>query len=349
MRILKYLLLLIILTVVTGSIFILTQSSSYTVTSETESEISENTIFEYVKDLKNWEAFCFYNQTKKIILDCSDINSSLQKCTGNDYIEEIENTKVLKDSLMQNIVWFNGHKSQNNWTFESIENNKTRIIWTTKGELSFIEKIKKNITGGIPLEIRKTQEEGLKNLNKVLAEELNTYEIEENGIVTIEAIHYLQIKAETDIAGFYPKVNSVLPYLEDFFNKNAIERAGLSRVIFDTYDEKNNKVLFSVCIPTKEEIFTTPDSEITESSAKTHKAVKVTLIGDYKHSKKAWDAAFAYIEKHDLEIDYTGSFSEIYVVNSLKTSKSPQWKTEIYIPIKTVAHFSDSNISAEPH
>lgn len=334
MRILKYILLLIILTAVSGSVYVFTQDGIYSVSSETEIDVPEKRVYQYIKDIRNWGSFCFSDSTAASVFECSH-DLTAQKCTGTGNIKSIEALSVSKDSLAQNILWFDKHESTSFWSFESSENNKTNITWRIQGELNFFQKLKKIITGGIPTEIKKIQTAALKNLGKVLVEELNFYEITENGVVTLQEIHYLQIKAETDIPGFYPKVSLLLAYLEDFFNENKIERAGSPMVIFDSYSENKNEVIFSVCIPTKEDIFTTPESEITESLRKAYSAAKVTWRGDYMHSKKAWDAAFAYIEKNRLEIDDAGYFSEIYVVNENTKQKPSEWITEIYIPVKS--------------
>ena len=65
------------------------------------------------------------------------------------------------------------------------------------------------------------------------------------------------------------------------------------------------------------------------------RALKVTLIGDYSHIRKAWDEGFKYIERNKLIEDKLGSYIETYKVFSPNEKEPSKWVTEIYIPIVT--------------
>ena len=50
-----------------------------------------------------------------------------------------------------------------------------------------------------------------------------------------------------------------------------------------------------MCVPVKEKVFTTPDSQIQGKNYSSFLAIKTTLIGDYSHLKKAWAKTRNYI------------------------------------------------------
>ena len=105
-------------------------------------------------------------------------------------------------------------------------------------------------------------------------------------------------------------------------------------VIYHNYDTSKGITTLSVCIPIKEEVFTSPGSDITSGKFTSFDAVKTTLKGDYSHTKEAWEKAIAYIQKNNLTQDFALPYVEIYTKNNEQVANPSQWITEIYIPIK---------------
>ena len=106
-------------------------------------------------------------------------------------------------------------------------------------------------------------------------------------------------------------------------------------VIYHTYDVANGITNFSVCVPVKEEIFTSPGSDITGGKLESFQAVKTTLTGDYSHSKEAWDKAMEYFTKNNLIKNPLIPSMEIYT-KGIEQEKSPsKWVTTIYIAVNS--------------
>jgi hypothetical protein len=99
-----------------------------------------------------------------------------------------------------------------------------------------------------------------------------------------------------------------------------------------------------VCIPIKEEMFTSPGSEYEGGKYTDFKALKTSLKGDYSHLPKAWDKAHAYITEKALQENTTGTYIELYSKGVAKSKRPSEWITDLYIPIgaPTILPVTDS-------
>ena len=337
MRILKYILLLISLVALALVVFIATKDGSYSVTSSRVIKLEKSTLFQYVNDYKNWEDFCSLKE------DDTQLKFTFPENTvgvGGAFSWDggLESGKMqtiyLKenDSIAQNISW-NGTESKANIIFRDTIGG-TKVRWSCKGNQSFLGKFYALFSGGIEKKLTQNFENSLAKLDKVLTKEINTYDISINGLVEVNKITYLKRRSVSKIPDFYTKVQKQMPLLLNFVKDNNVATFGSPFVAFDSYDIPNNLVKFAIAIPLKEEIFTTPESEFITDSILPYQAVKITLKGDYSHSKEAWDKGTEYIKQNNMEESATGTYQEVYT-KSRKDIKYPsQWITEIYIPVK---------------
>ena len=184
------------------------------------------------------------------------------------------------------------------------------------------------------------------NLKQLLNKELKNYTITVDGIQTVSEVFYLQQKVVCEIPDFYSKVFQIFAKMQQFFEEKNIVEIGHPMVIFDSHDIPQNQVKFNVCFQIPEEIFTSPESEVTCVKRTTYDALKVTLKGDYSHSKKAWDKGFAYLQANNLVESETGRPMEVYVKSSMQTQRPSEWITEIFIPVKSIETIVSPNVPA---
>lgn len=337
MRILKYIFLLILLVFVALCVYIFTQESLYSVNEKLVIQLPKSTLFNYVNDYKNWKEFnegLLKDSTTQVDFSKVSIGVGASMNWKNDTSEGTIQTIFLNqnDSISQKVDWM-GNNLKSFWLFKETAKG-TEVTWNVSGELDFKAKLYKFFSKGVDQEIQSTLKASLKNLNQLLSKELNNYSITVEGIQTVNEVFYLQQKSVCKIPDFYSNVFLLFPKMQLFFEENSIKNIGHPMVIFDNYDVPGNKVSFSICLQIPEEIFTSPDSEITCGKRLNYQAVKVTLKGDYSHSKEAWDKGFAYIKANNLQESETGNYMEIYVKNFSQTHRPSEWITEIYIPIK---------------
>ena len=109
--------------------------------------------------------------------------------------------------------------------------------------------------------------------------------------------------------------------------------AGAPFVAYHKWDEENNAVMFSCCVPTTEKVITT-DNNILTGQLQPFKAIKTTLNGDYSNLKEAWETATKYIKDNGLEEIHNLPVLEVYLTDPKSKPNPADWITEIYIPIK---------------
>ena len=337
MRIIKYIFYILLLVLIALSVYVFTQDGSYSVNQKKVIQLPVSTLFNYVNDYKNWNEF-----NASFVKDTTTKTEFSKVSVGvgatMDWKNENSNGTIktiftTQDSIAQRVEWM-GNPLKSYWVFKETTNG-TEVTWNVSGTLDFKAKLYKLFSKGVDSEIQSTLKASLENLNQLLTKEINDYSITIDGVQTVNEVYYLQQKTACKIPDFYTKVFQLLPKMQLFFEENSIVSNGHPMVIFDTYDVPKNKVTFNVCLPIAEEIFTSPESEITGGKRETYQALKITLKGDYSHSKEAWDKGFAYIQANNLQESETGSYMEIYVKSSSQSHRPSEWITEIYIPIKS--------------
>ena len=337
MRILKYIFLLILLALFATTVFIATQKGNFDVTRSAIIKSPKSTIFNYVNDFRNWETFgswkkedpdMTFNYSKNTVGKGGSYSWS-----GSDGEGKMKTIGVIENQSIQQKMDFNGASSDVRWTFKDTIGG-TKVTWHAKGKMDFGFKIYSAFNGGVDQIIGNMYEKSLINLDKTLVYELNTYSIQVNGMVKKMGSVYLKQTITTTIANVPRNLRVLIPRMVNFFKKNNLKMYGKPFVIYHNYDTAKGITTLSVCIPIKDEVFTSPGSDITSGKFTSFDAVKTTLKGDYSHTKEAWEKAIAYIQKNNLTQDFALPYVEIYTKNNEQVANPSQWITEIYIPIK---------------
>ena len=337
MRILKYIFLLILLALFATTVFIATQKGNFDVTRSAIIKSPKSTIFNYVNDFRNWETFgswkkedpdMTFNYSKNTVGKGGSYSWS-----GSDGEGKMKTIGVIENQSIQQKMDFNGAASDVRWTFKDTIGG-TKVTWHAKGKMDFGFKIYSAFNGGVDQIIGNMYEKSLINLDKTLVYELNTYSIQVNGMVKKMGSVYLKQTITTTIANVPRNLRVLIPRMVNFFKKNNLKMYGKPFVIYHNYDTAKGITTLSVCIPIKDEVFTSPGSDITSGKFTSFDAVKTTLKGDYSHTKEAWEKAIAYIQKNNLTQDFALPYVEIYTKNNEQVANPSQWITEIYIPIK---------------
>jgi predicted transcriptional regulator YdeE len=120
--------------------------------------------------------------------------------------------------------------------------------------------------------------------------------------------------------------------MKNFIKSNDIETLEVPFVMFQN-NENENKIVYAMCVPVKEKVFTTPDSQIQGKNYSSFLAIKTTLKGDYSHMKKAWSKTRNYITTKKFKEDKKGFYIGIYKKSVPEVNEPSKWVTEIYIPI----------------
>lgn len=341
MRILKYLFLLFLLLSLAFVVFVATMPSTYTVKKSKKINTTKEQIYSFTKDFKNWKYFNPWVNVEKDFSEKFLINTKdslpLYRWNQKGNYGTIFQKEIYKDSLIY-LLSIDGDKQTTSISFRPIKNS-TEVSWKITGHLNFKEKMLSVLYGGSQIYMGKYLENGLDKINNYLVNELNNFNIIVNGFTTKQATNFIQQKDSTSITNFdivsMQKVNKLM----NFIKQNDIKTEGSPFVLFYDWNIKENKTIFSVCVPVKEEILTAEGSEISGGSFKNFLAVKTTLTGDYSHKRKAWDKTFDFFTENKIYQDFSGKGKhlEIYVLSSSEEKSPSKWITEIYVPVRTKA------------
>ena len=337
MRILKYLFLLLLLSLVALSIFVATQKGEFTLERSRVINSPKSAVFNYVNDTKNWEdwnSWAVEDSLMHVTLSKNTLGKgSLCSWEGKAGSGDLKTLYAkVNDSILQTMN-FNGNSSEVFMSFKDTLKG-TKVTWKATGKMSFMYKIMNTFNGGAEKVIGLMFEKSLTNLDRKLDYEINTYSIKVNGVSNKLENFYLEQTFTSEISKIRKNSEIVISKITNFCKQNTITISGKPFIIYNTYDSANGLARISICIPIKEAIFIVEGSDIMSKKIKAFQAVKTTLTGDYVHLKAALNKTREFIKANYLTKDMAFSHVEVFVT-SKKEEKSPsKWITEIYIPVK---------------
>ncbi|WP_413997828.1 SRPBCC family protein [Flavobacterium sp. W1B] len=336
MRILKYIFLLLLLSLVALTIFIATQKGDFTVERSRIINSPKSAVFNYVNDYRNWADFGSWTlQDPEIKINYSQNTigkDASYSWEGKDTNGEIQTLYAKENDSISQKVDSEGTISSIQWIFKDTIGG-TKVTWKTKGKMSFFFKIYTALNGGADKVIGTIYEKTLINLDKALVYEINTYSIKENGLVRKPLSFYLCQTFTSEIAKINKNFKIVTPKIIDFCKDNNIAMSGKPFVIYHTYDAQKGLARVSIGVPIKNEIFISAGSDIASGKLEAFEAVKTTLTGDYSHLKKAYNKTVEYLIKNQISHAPLISHIEVYTIGKDEAKKPSEWVTEIYMPI----------------
>ncbi|WP_158844412.1 SRPBCC family protein [Algibacter sp. L1A34] len=340
MKAFKYILFLLLIMIIGTSIYIAVQPNEYTFSRSRIITAPTPVVFNEVNDYKNWIDFSpWLEQEPKATLTYLEktIGIDAGYAWNGDILGEGNMTTLAvaeNKSISQKLNFVTPFESESNieWNFEP-ENKGTKVTWSMSGKQDFMAKMYTAFSGPFEKSVGPDFERGLFKLDSVVNANMQKYSIKTNGITTHGGGYYLYIAASCKINELSSKMQEMLPRIKAYADKNKIKIAGTPFINYYKWDEENNTVMFSCCIPTTEKIISN-ESDILTGHLPPFNAVKTTLQGNYKYLEKAWAKATAYIPENGLENLEQGPMLEVYETDPSKTPNPADWITEIYIAIK---------------
>ena len=330
MKILKYLSLLFLLFLLAFIVFVATQPATYQITKQKEISTPTSFVFEYVNDFSNWNDWQQFNTDENVTYTTSENTVGKKSYVKWDNGSAMITTFAQKDSIAQLYIQDN-NKQILYWKFKKT-NTGTIASVTIKGDLSFTEKIYSVLNGGITNYVGTQIQESLNKINTYFVSELGEYNIKVEGLANRPKINYIEQKDSCLVKDFPKKSKALLKTMKNFIKSNDIETLDKPFVLFHN-NSNPNKIVYAMCVPVKEVVLTTPDSQIQGRKYESFLAIKTTLKGDYSHMKKAWAKTRAYILKNKYNEDKKGIYIGIYKKSIPEVIEPSKWVTEIYLPI----------------
>lgn len=342
MKALKYILLLLLLIVVAGSIYIATLENNYNVKRTKVIDAPADVIFNKINEYKTWPEWSpWLGQDPEAKLTYGEKTSGVGASyiwTGDIMGEgNMETLSVSMDSISQRITFIKPWESTSNvsWKLKPTENG-TEVTWSMNGEMDFMFKAAMAFKGGMDEQIGPDFEMGLMKLDSVVQVEMQKYSVTVNGMTTRGGGYYLYQTTSCRMDELPQRMAEIMPKVDMYAKNNSITKAGPPFTLYHKYDTENNAVIMSVAIPVTERIITDKDSGILTGRLEPFMAIKTTLKGDYKNLKEAWDITYNYIEENTHKVEPGVPAIEVYLNNPLDIRNPAELRTEIFVPVKEV-------------
>jgi len=332
MKILKYIFLLLLLTAVSLTIFVWSREGKYEIENQIEIPLPKNKVYAFLADLRNWGDFNHDEQLQTYSFKVD--RDSLNIGTSTSLIKTIENTNIFEtDSLKQKFQWFN-HQATSMWRLKYSENT-TLVSWKCTGDLDFIEKCKALLGNSLENKIKEIIKVNLQKLKESLLKEYSTYHVDIIGKKEFSELYFLDKTTNLNFSDFIkdPFKNS-LRYNE-FISENSLELISPVGVQFPFTKINSPSKNITISGWLKDEIYTTPESEIICSSRSNLQYLKVRFSGDYEHLAKAFEEGINFANKNELKIDETANVLVHFSVMYPSESKPSARESILYIPLKS--------------
>ena len=338
MKILKYLFLFLLLSLVALTVFVATQKGFFSVERSKVINSPKATVYNYVNDFRNYEDFESWSVEDPTIRmtfpNKTAGNGASFYWTGTEGNGNAITLKTKEGESIQQKMKYDGTEADVNWTFKDTLAGKTKVTWKASGTMSFLFKIYAALNGGSDKVIGTIYEKSLANIDKNLDYETKTFAIKVNGVVRKTETPYIKQTFTSEIQKVNKNAKIVIPKLIEFSKNNGLDTNGKPFIIYHTYDTATGLAKVSICLPTNKEIMTTSGSDISGGKLDGFEAVKTTLTGDYSHTNEAIAKTTAFINNEKITPDLSWSHLEILTISKFDVKSPSKLMTEIYFPTK---------------
>jgi hypothetical protein len=346
MKFLKYLLFLLLILITGALLFFATKDGKFEVVESRVIDAPAQVIFNFINDFKNWESFGSWMDDETLKINYPQITSGV----GASYSWNSEKdgkgamqTLAVEpyETIVQKIV-FNGSLQDEGyeivWNFEPEEfGQKTKVTWSMNGELGLFEKMFFTAYGmDMNAMLSEMYVESLNNLEIAIANELESYSIDVDGLTNNPGGFYIYNSISTPIDQLEITVNQLLNSLKNFMDENNLTAAGPHFVIYKNWDETLGKTLISVGIPSHDFVVLPETSPVLSGYFPETISVKATLRGHYSYLSEARDKAEDFLNHQGYTKNESLSPFDVFVITLEDDVNPANWVTEIYIPIEHI-------------
>lgn len=342
MKILKYLLFLLLILFIAGSIYVATKDGAYVATSSRTINAPAPLLYREIADLSNWTTWEGWSSQEGINLVLNEKTSgegATIAWEADDMrdgqittISAIPYSKLGQEVLMQTSMGTASGMIE--WTLEP-ENGQTRVVWKLSGTQSFKEKLAFTLQDKDMTEIfQPIFEKSLQDLEENVIRKMEEYSINVDGVTEHGGGYYMYMTSAAKLGEVNARASEMIDQVTIYMEENNISISGKPFVIYNQRDERSGTTIFSAAVPTPSQVITPSGSPVLNGYLEPQKAVKTTLKGNRKNATEAWEAAYRYIEENELQVDSQGQPFEIYLTNPAEVDNPALWITEVYIPVE---------------
>ena len=341
MKILKYLLFLLLILFIAGSIYVATKEGDFQLEETRVIPAPASLLFKEVNEIPNWKEWSYWGSEE----DMHVVMKSTSSGEGSGF--SWENSQMGDGSITTEAVIPNKSLDQQlvldrsisditanlYWKFEP-EEEGTRVTWGVRDNLNFKEKLALTLgDGSLTSLLQPKLERGLENLEEQVLRKMEEYSINVDGVTQHGGGFYMYMTTATRTTDIYSKAGDMIEQVSLFMRSNNISIDGKPFILYNQRDERSDSSIFSAAVPTPSQVITPEGSSVLSGFLPAQKSVKITLKGNFKNAPEAWQEGYRYIEENGLQVNPEAAPFEVFY-NDPEVDENPaMWLTEIYIPI----------------
>ncbi len=340
MKILKYLFFLILIIFIGSAIFFGTKDGSYNIKDSLVIEGPPEVAFSIVNDYKTWEKWGPWKKedpTMTFTYAEKTVGEGASYSWEGEMSGAMTTTKVIPNKEIEQDLMLKTPAGERNpkvyWLFEEVPNG-TKVSWGMKGEHPLIDKAYYTLSGfDFEAAMHQMNTAGLEGIAKEVEEEMKRYSINVDGVTQYGGGYYMYMASVSKLGELNDKTKQMMNEVMSFVTENNLNMAGKPFSLYNEIDSVNGTVIFSTCIPVKEQVITPKGSSVVCGFMDPVRAVKISLKGNYEHLPEAYTKGNQYIEKNGYELATDRKMFEVYITDPEKVANPANWLTEVYLPI----------------
>ncbi len=341
MKIIKYLLFVLLIVFIAGSIYVATKDGDYMLEESRIIPAPASLLYKEVSEMANWQEWSYWGSEEDIVV------SLREPASGEGSGFSWENSGIGDGSIVTEAVIPNKSLDQQlildgsisditmdlKWEFETVEEG-TKVTWRIQDDLNFKEKLALTLRdGGLTELLQPKLKNGLENLEERVIMKMEEYSINVDGVTQHGGGFYMYMTTATRTPDVYTKAGEMIEQVNLYMRSNNISIDGKPFILYNQRDERSDTSIFSAAVPTPSQVITPEGGSVLNGFLPAQKTVKVTLTGNFKNAPEAWQEGYSYIEENGLQVNPEAAPFEVFY-NNPDTDENPAlWVTEIYIPI----------------
>lgn len=345
MKILKYLFLLILITILGLVAYIGLQDGQIEISKSRKLKAPQELVFNQVADFENWNNWAQIYQLASNThianpnnLQDAKLQWEIDSLNMNGSINNVEVTKLssIQQTLDINRKMENAHV-QVRWNF-SHEADTTSIDLRMEGKFNFWVKAKSLFLKN--QEFSKYDEKtelSLSHLIESIEKEMSIFSINIDGVKTNPATNYLY---QSFASKNNPEILSIkraetIDLIHHYLLNQNAESDAPGIMLINQIDKAHNNVIVSVGVPVSDALpQPEEETELLIGELPEQRVIKGTLKGNYHNIPKLWEAISVYMSKNKLEQDPESPTYEVYKITKQSEENPANWITELIIPLK---------------
>lgn len=340
MKTIKYLVYLLLLLGIGGTILISTDKGRFTKTETATIQAPQEMVYDAIRKWGNWKTWhkrwtddpTTSLHTEATVLEWASKNKMYENGRA-EFTKSIPYKTIAFDTEIET---GSGEMTEHN----KISLNKTgeletEVKWESEIILSFWQKAAVRLGRGDKYIDSETDLfiTSLPNLESILNEKMSERNSEVMGITELPTRNYIHSATASNKKNFIATARKRINQLYDYTEQHGIPVKGEPEIIIHKIENNNHNLLFSVALPILDEYELNLDNpEIVIGTFESRSTLKTTLKGDYKYWEEAFELGTQYLEENRLDYPLEEGIV-LKLTNYKELPVNPaEWLTELYIP-----------------